>query len=222
MAKRFIRNVKLETCGEAGLDSRAEALRALVAAAVQRHFHGRGWQETLQGEANLHGVAVIKSSFRGLVDVHRTSDVIVTPQQGAQRQVSVRVSAQCANTRTEEARAVTWGLHHQVGGACGLLLGVLFAVAWAVLEGVLVGRVHLAMLVIAFCIGFGIGAAIGSMIGDKLGAARNAVLARPKAGEEDAVAAAAAEWEQFVGTLVTEVDTFAKTVESTPSSATLI
>lgn len=225
MAKRYIRTLTVDRLND-DHDLTEEKARTLASIVKDRAngalTHGRGWKKSISENEDNETLAIdlLNETFEGEIRVVMESDF--TQDAGEmRRQLTLRVSAKCANRKRRNARELQMGMEQKSGAVMGAIFGVIVPLLLSLTEFMFTQVVHIVVPLIGSAIGYGVGYAIGHMTGGAVGEVVCKSVAKNERHEERSFENAMQDWEAFLDELITVVDEFAAEIETTPSSATI-
>ena len=226
MAKRYIRTLTMDRLGDDlhVADEFAKDLSNTLGSQISSAFSSsNGWKTKVEDKNGNDVLAAVveNETFEGEIRLVIGSD-LKQGDGGMVRRSTLRISAQCSNSKRRNAREFQLGMEQKTGAVFGVIGGVVLAALISFGEILLLNRFHIYLPIVAFVIGYGIGYAIGHMSGGAVGGVIGKNMAKNERHEERGFDIAMEDWEAFVYTIATEVDDVAVRVETTPSSATII
>jgi hypothetical protein len=226
MARRYIRTLAMDRLGDnlQAVDEVCEELAGNLRDKIPYSFsNSDGWQVVDDGgEFNdVLATTVTNGTFVGDVRMTQVMD-LRQGTDGMVRQATLRIAAECSNSKRKSARDFKMGMEQKTGAVFGVVGGIVVAAIASIAEILLLDMLHLYLPVIAFAVGYGIGSAVGHMSGGAVGGLVGKSFGKTERHEERTFDRSMEDWEAFVDELIIAVDEFSPRVETTPSSATVI
>lgn len=216
MAKRYTRQLNLESCDESEIDILVDEFNSRIEEIVSFYF--RGWHII----NNNISININRGTFIGEIETEKRVDYVTIRGRGTVRKNFLYISAECTNIKRKEGRETAISYQHNMAAIFGTIGGALFAGLWMLIEGLILKSINFYIVAFMFSLGAAILGGVGALIGKELGRKKNSEIANLSDQEEALFQESMEKWESFIDVLIEEVDVFSSNVEITRSQTTVI